>query len=502
MLHGAGGVIRMGAKRFRGRLIWALVLGILLRLGTGCGVQDSRLGRVSDFTGRFQWAAEDTSRILRNAHYFKLMGQPELGIKELEEAHRLNPGNLEVADALAQYYDELGLGARAQQIYLEALALAPDTPALQNNLGFSYYQAGNWNEAEACYRKTLSRQPNNQFARNNLGLVLCRQGRQEEARRLWQEAQGEVVAAQKLGEALAALGMAGETRYVQQTRRQHPGQPGLRHSPAGGQGGADPLMATGGPRPAQASLPAVKPGIATGTDPAAPPAAVAAPKLAATRPPQQMAADSRSREILRPQTVKDRVSLAVPPSKPPAAGPIAGIRPTRPLPPGSEMVAATPPRSSPGETAVPARPGSPTPQPVPASQAGPKEAAAKTPLGEPRANPRLYLNAMELMETNIAILNGNGIHDLARDTRSRLHLEGYNVVAINNFRNFGVDCTVIYYRPEVERVVTVLNKQFFPGAKLKPTPRLPDSIDVKVVLGRDLYPQQQATAPQRHELRL
>ena len=62
-------------------------------------------------------------------------------------------------------------------------------------------------------------------ARNNLGLVLCRQGRQEEARRLWQEAEGEAVAAQKLGEALAALGMAGETRYAQQTRPHPRGSP-------------------------------------------------------------------------------------------------------------------------------------------------------------------------------------------------------------------------------------------------------------------------------------
>ena len=100
------------------------------------------------------------------------------------------------------------------------------------------------------------------------------------------------------------------------------------------------------------------------------------------------------------------------------------------------------------------------------------------------------------METNIAILNGNGIQDLARATRSQLHLEGYNVVAINNFRDFGVDRTVIYYRPEAEQVATILNKKFFPGAELEPAPRLADSIDVKVVLGRDLRPQQQADSPE------
>lgn len=47
MMPGPGGAIRREAKRVQGRLIWVLVLGTLLRLGTGCGVQDSRLGRVS-----------------------------------------------------------------------------------------------------------------------------------------------------------------------------------------------------------------------------------------------------------------------------------------------------------------------------------------------------------------------------------------------------------------------------------------------------------------------
>ena len=92
------------------------------------------------------------------------------------------------------------------------------------------------------------------------------------------------------------------------------------------------------------------------------------------------------------------------------------------------------------------------------------------------------------METNIAILNDNGIHNLAHSTRSRLHLKDYSVVAINNFSNFGVDRTVIYYRPEAERVATSLNKKFFPGAELEPVPGLADRIDVKVAMGHDLGP--------------
>lgn len=77
-----------------------------------------------------------------------------------------------------------------------------------------------------------------------------------------------------------------------------------------------------------------------------------------------------------------------------------------------------------------------------------------------------------------------------------------SVVAINNFSNSRADRTVIYYRPEAERVATSLNKKFFPGAELEPALRLAGRMDVKVVLGHDLGPQQAAEAPQAHMLRL
>jgi len=457
---------RPPAKRFRASLSWALVLVTLLAMGIGCGVRDSGLASGPEFTGEFRWAVGNTSRLLHNAHYFKLMGQPELALKELEEVHRLDPGNLKVADALAQYYDELGMGARAQQIYQETLGLAPDNPVLQNNLCFSYYQAGNWSQAERCYRQTLSRQPNNQAARNNLGLVLCRQGRQAEAQRLWQEAEGEAAAAQKMGEALTALGMAAETRYAQQTPTNPGEQPYSHHSPPGRQPGANPVIGTASPLPSQAPSPAVKEEMATASRPAAPPTAAAPVKLAATLSPKQIAAASPSRETPAPRPREDRVS--------------------------------PPPPSPPREIATPASPGKATPQPALAAQLDPKGAAGKTTPEKPRANPRA-LTARELMETDIAILNGNGIHYLAHDVRSQLSQEGFNVVDIKNFRDFGVDRTVIYYRPDSERVATILNNKFFPRAELKSAPLLADSIDVKIILGHDLFPQQHAEASQADE---
>ena len=49
------------------------------------------------------------------------------------------------------------------------------------------------------------------------------------------------------------------------------------------------------------------------------------------------------------------------------------------------------------------------------------------------------------------------------------------MAAINIFSKFGVEQTVIYYRPEAERVATSLNKKFFPGAEVEPAPRLAGS---------------------------
>jgi Tetratricopeptide repeat/LytR cell envelope-related transcriptional attenuator len=502
------GVIRPEAQRFRRRLGWVMALGILpvlgtlLALGIGCGVQTPRLGPGSDVSGEFRWAADDTARMLRNVQYFKLMGQPELGLKELEEAHRLDPGNLHVADALAHCYDEVGMGARAQQIYLETLAQAPDNPALENNLCFSYYQAGDLSQAETCYRKALDRQPQNQAARNNLGLVLCRQGRQDEARRLWQETEVEAVASKKLAEVLATLGMTGEIPYAQPTRLHPGGKPGLHPSQPEPWLAAKTLTAAPGPHPAQVSLPAVGQETETAVRPTPAPSVAAPEKVAATLPAKQPEPDSRSRELAASRQGKDQVSQAARVAPQPGAGLVSEPLPLRPLPPRREIAAAPAPQSPGGPNTTAARPEKTRAQPAIASQSVPKAAVDKPALATSRGNSRRPITARELMETNIAILNGNGIQDLARETRSQLCLEGYCVVSINNFRDFGVGRTIIYHRPDSKHVAAILNEKFFPGAELESTPQLTDNIDVKVVLGHDLCPQPRAEVPQAHKPRL
>ena len=191
----------------------------------GCTASGSGYGRIEETPGAFfanmRQSPGEISRLEQNAHYYKLMGQPELGLKEVELAHQQNPDNLQITNFLARNYEELGKFEAARQLYQEALTRHGPHAAVANNLCFSYYQEGRWQEAETCFRQTLAHDPGNVAARNNLGLLYCRLGRQDEARRLWQEAEGAAAADGKIDRALAALGMPDRT-YA---RRPEPGPP-------------------------------------------------------------------------------------------------------------------------------------------------------------------------------------------------------------------------------------------------------------------------------------
>jgi tetratricopeptide (TPR) repeat protein len=209
---------------FSGAGLWGAVaiMGALLALGAGCSSQRAEGLSASQqevLFSKVRPATGDTSRLLHNAHYYRLMGQPQLALKEMEEAHARNPDNLKVLDSLAHLYEDLGHFDRAQKLYQEGLSRHDANPALQNNLCFSYYLAGRWEQAEACFRKVLARDPGNVAARNNLGLLYCRMGKQEEARRLWREAEGEAAADRKVSQVLAALGVNPPTHYVQSPGR-------------------------------------------------------------------------------------------------------------------------------------------------------------------------------------------------------------------------------------------------------------------------------------------
>ena len=369
--------------------LWVILLlvGLLLVCG-GCGGRGARYGPGYGSQVAVRPASGDSERLLKNAHYLKLTGRPDLALKELEEAYQHNPHHLKVVNALAQGYAEVGEVERAQQIYQEALSRIGDNPVLHNNLCFSYYRAGHLKKAEECFRQALARNPHNVAARNNLGMLLCGQGRSEEARRLWQETEGEAVAAAKLTQVLAALGLGAPVGQV-----------------------------------AAAPTPAFRP-----------------------------------------------VAAAPSPGGPVGSGTVAAA----PLPP----VKPTPVKTS---LSAPTETGTPPAEPDAVSQvAVADQPRREQSLSRPQPEPQ------DLKSAAIKVCNGNGMPRLAHKTRQWLTEEGFKVAGIANYRDFGVEQTTIYYRPQGERVARALKDKFFHQAKVEPEPSLPGKAEVQVILGQDL----------------
>jgi thioredoxin-like negative regulator of GroEL len=300
---------RSAGRRSSGGYL-AAGLAVLALLGAwslgvaGCTAGGSDYARTGEDSvlARMRQSPGEISRLQGNAHYYKLMGQPELGLKEMELAHQQNPDNLQLVNLLAQNYEELGRFEAARQLYQEALTRHGSHPVMVNNLGFSYYQEGRWQEAESYFRQALVHDPGNVAARNNLGLLYCRLGRQDEARRLWQEAEGVAAAEAKMSQARAALGMGDRGVYA---RRPEPAPPAARVTSAPTPGATVAPLAA--PIPAKVHAP-VQPVTPTASE----------PRLAA-KPANPVAAEPQGKA--KPQAaVPQKVLAARVPGPAPQAG--------------------------------------------------------------------------------------------------------------------------------------------------------------------------------------
>ena len=389
--------------------------------------------------------AGNPEALLRNAHYFQLMGRPDLAVRELEEACRLTPHNLGVVNALARSYEELGKFEQARQVYQEALNRQGVHPGLQNNLCFSYYQEGKWQEAEACFRQTLARNPGNPAARNNLGLLLCRLGRPEEARRLWREAEGEAVAQAMLNQAREALGSP--VSFAQA-------------SPAAGPKPSAAAKAKSSPAPVQSAA----------KDPETAP--TPGPQVAALAPKPEKPAVSKAAKSPEAAAPGDSPAPAAKAVSQAAAGSKKLTRPS--------VAAAA--KSSPGQVQSSAKLLEPAVGPAP--QVAAAASAPKKPAAPALVRPRL--TSQELLDTRILVVNGAGIPQLAHLYRTLLSDEGFHVGRIGNHFDFGAENTTIYYLPEAEKVAQALQAEHFPQSRMASKDKLPPGAQIKLVLGHDL----------------
>jgi Tfp pilus assembly protein PilF len=511
-------------------ILWTRFLGAtailaVLLAGFGCstnrGAWGPTDGQTEEFISKVRPASGDTARLLKNAHYYRQMGRPQVALKELEEAYLMDPDNLKVLDTLAHCYEEVGRFDRAQKLYEEALGRHGDNTALHNNLCFSYYLSGRWEKAEACFRQALARDPGNSTARNNLGLLYCRTGKQEEARRLWRETEGEAGAEQKVKLALGALGVSTSGVYAKSgaawsrppavAAAKAPSVP-----PAQAQVSAPPVAPAEKPMEVAAKPPLVPRVEAAAPSPATP-APVAKPvketaavtpraiKPAAAKPeakpavgvPAVSAAATPAPAVAPTTAPSVETAVSTPPPAPPAAqGQVASISAAPPEKRLEGPVQSAPqeaPLNDAAAALVTSAALGTVAEPVKKIEAAPLEAPKPTvtaKASQPVRNgaPPLpkWLTAKELVHTGIEVRNGNGARRIAHRTRAALSREGFNVTKIGNHVDFGAERTIIYYRPEVSRVARSLNKKFFPTAKMVQARRFNKHVEVKVVLGRDL----------------
>jgi Tfp pilus assembly protein PilF len=453
---------KTGMVRFFLKLLPALAL-----LAMGCGLPQQGLNQ--EFAKTVRPASGEVARLRYNAHYFKVMGQPQLALKEMEEAYRRDPGNLEIADLLAGYYDELGMFQDAEKIYQQSLSKNPNQQVIQNNLCFSYYLAGKFGQAEECFRQSLSKDPQNQAARNNLGLLLCRLGRQEEARRLWEEAGNKEEAAKKLELAVATLDKNGAGSRPEQAAKGAPVAP-------------QPVVkAQSRPDAAPRTVAPVK-NVAAAKN-SEPPAAAARPQLVTTPP-------AAPRHAALAETVREN-NPGQDPGAPPAPKKMKqATNLAQPLPPVlAKAQNAVSPAPTAGPIAVPAG--------TPEKSKGEIKAKSAAEQGLRQAP----ITAQELVETRVEVQNGNGVHDLAHEARSLMNLEGLDDISIGNHIDFGVERSEIRYRPEAEKVARMLHDKLFAKAELKIDAKLAEEVDIQVILGHDAQELPQIVAQKPGEAR-
>lgn len=467
---------------------WGIgVLCAVMLWGVGCGRNSSEYSQFPPnaeglFLAGIRPPAGDTDRLLRNAHYLKLMGRPEMALRELEAACQQDPKNIRVLNTLALAYDGMGEFNRAQELYQKALALDVSNQTLNNNLCFSHYLAGQWDKAESCFRQALTRNPRNIMARNNLGLLLCRRGRTAEARRLWEEGEGKIAAEKKVQQVMALLGMGESPHYAQLPESAPAATAPVPQSSTPAPAVAQKMPPAGTVQPSPAPRPQVP---------------VAAPATA--REPMKIAANPGPAASLPDRCPSTPVATARP-APPQPEKPAAAVRTPR----QPDSVAKSAPSATPAAarkiTAPPvlaAAPAKPQPPPAPPKRAAePEKKANPAVKPPPSVKPgKIKLTAAPALggvtpegpaPGGIEVDNGSGAHNLARQTRAVLQEEGFDVVSIGNYRDFGVEKTTIYYRPEAEKMARTLKARFFPESRLETGEKFEKNAAVRIVLGKDL----------------
>jgi Tfp pilus assembly protein PilF len=136
-------------------------------------------------------------------------------ITNLEKARETDP-KLNLNHRLAVLYDQIGNERKALTEFDLALKQTPKNANLLNDYGYCHYNRGRWAEAETKYRAAIAIKPDHPRANTNLGLALAQQGKIEEALAAFQKVSRPAEAKANVAFVLASQGKKSEARAMYQ----------------------------------------------------------------------------------------------------------------------------------------------------------------------------------------------------------------------------------------------------------------------------------------------
>jgi Tfp pilus assembly protein PilF len=128
-----------------------------------------------------------------------LQGKMDFAKSDLDVALRLDDKLWQAHTLLGVIYDTEKHHSEAEDEYLKALAIQPDSAAVYNDLGVSLYLNGKFDKAAGAFLKAFNINPDNRRICNNLGLALYRLGNIADALEAFKRGGSEAAAYNNIG---------------------------------------------------------------------------------------------------------------------------------------------------------------------------------------------------------------------------------------------------------------------------------------------------------------
>ncbi|MFD2270639.1 tetratricopeptide repeat protein [Undibacterium arcticum] len=437
--------------------------------------------------------------------YYQGQNRLEQAADAYRKAVQQHADYIEARSALGTIYSTQGKYDAAIEEFSAILKLAPQLAHIYNNLGYTYYLQGSYAEAVAAFDKAIAIDPDNPRPYNNLGSVYHQLGEQQRAQLAFARANALTArAAATPGSAAgdASLAVAGRGEQSPDSiALTNPAAPIALQTVAAGPStaleatsrvftsGEPAVVVPVAPTTPAATIASTAAAAVEWNEPSAATPVLAAGELAVvpaapTTPAAEIAWSASpavaSNELSAPTPVFAAGELAVVAAAP--TTPAAAIASTAvPAVEWNEPSAVAPTFTA-GELAVVAA-ALTTPAATMAAAAVTSIEPSVTAPAEPRES-GAFATADRKFRMEIA--NGNGVPGLARRIGATMASQGFAPSRLTNQKPYRQLETTVRYRDGFHDEALRISQQFNKPTRLVGNANLRDTVDVQLVLGKDV----------------